>query len=148
MKPKLLVSACLLGRACRYDGASKPHPDVINIIECFDIILICPECDGGLPTPRVPSEIVGDRVLNSCGEDVTAEYSLGAKLAVTAAIENGCRYALLKARSPSCGNDEIYDGTFSKNLIKGSGITAAALMNIGVKVYNEEQIELLLKNIM
>lgn len=144
MKEKLLISACLLGTPCRYDGASKPCDSINSLADYFEFVPICPECDGGLSTPREPSEVVGDRVVNFIGADVTAAYTLGAEIAVKTAIENDCRFALLKARSPSCGNIEIYDGTFSKTLIKGSGVTAKALIDAGIAVYNEEQTELLL----
>ncbi len=143
MKPKLLISACLLGIPCRYDGASRANENINILSEHFDLVPICPECDGGLTTPRHPSEIVGNRVLNSAGKDVTAEYALGAELAVKTALDIGCKFALLKARSPSCGNIDIYDGTFTKTLIVGKGITAKALVNAGVKVFNEEQIDAL-----
>lgn len=148
MKPRLLLSACLVGVPCRYDGISKPCDRVRLLADYFEFVPVCPECDGGLPTPRAPSEIVGDRVMNSLGSDVTAEYLLGAQRAVDAARLNGCEYALLKARSPSCSNGEVYDGTFSKRLVTGSGLTARALASAGVRVYNEEQIDLLLSEIL
>ncbi len=137
----------MLGNPCRYDGKSKPIENVNKLENYFDLIPICPECDGGLPIPRYPSEIVGDKIVNSLGEDVTAEYTLGAELAVKTAVDNGCKIALLKARSPSCANEEIYDGSFSKTLVKGKGITAKALIDAGIKVYNETQINKLISKL-
>ncbi len=147
MKQKLLISACLDGTPCRYDGKSKPCLELEKLNDYFELIPICPETEGGLPTPRFPSEIIGDRVVNSQGDDVTVPYRLGAERAVKAAIVNGCKYALLKARSPSCANNAVYDGSFTKTLVNGSGIAAKALMEAGIKVYNENEIELLLEQI-
>ena len=138
---KILVSACLLGCACRYDGKAKPCEDVISLTEKHTLIPVCPEIYGGLSTPRSPSEIVGDRVINSLGEDVTAEYEKGAYEALELAKKFGCDLAILKAKSPSCGKDKIYDGTFSCTLKDGSGITAKLLMASGIKVFTENEID-------
>ncbi len=142
-KPILLVSACLLGVCCRYDGASKPNADVIKLREKYVLLPICPEVDGGLPTPRTPSERVGDRVLMRDGKDVTENYISGAKAAIERAESFGCRAAILKARSPSCGSGQIYDGSFSGRLISGDGVAAEMLKNAGIKVYTEDEIHLL-----
>ena len=145
-KQAILVSACLLGVCCRYDGESKPCADVIALRDRFILIPICPEEDGGLPTPRTPSERVGDRVLMRDGTDVTENYLKGAKLALGRAETFGCPAAILKARSPSCGKGKIYDGSFSGNLTDRDGVAAELLQKNGVKVYTEAEIDLLIKD--
>lgn len=140
-KQPILVSACLLGVCCRYDGDSKPDPRVINLREKYLLIPICPEVDGGLPTPRTPSERVGERVLMRDGKDVTRNYNDGAELALSKAKEFGCRAAILKARSPSCGSGKIYDGSFTGNLIDGDGVCAELLKKNGIAVYTEDEID-------
>lgn len=146
-KPPILVSACLLGVCCRYDGASKPNTYVTSLREKFLLIPICPEVDGGLPTPRTPSERVGDRVLMRDGKDVTKNYIDGAEAALERARNFNCVAAVLKARSPSCGKDRIYDGSFSGNLTDRHGVCAELLLANGIKVYTEEETDLLLKEI-
>lgn len=138
---KILVSECLLGAACRYDGCSKPDRGVIEAISKCAYIPVCPEVLGGLPTPRKPSEIVGDRVLMVDGTDVTYEYKRGAELALKIALENGCEAAILKARSPSCGKGFIYDGTYTKTLKAGNGVCAQLLMDNGIDVINETELD-------
>lgn len=136
---KIVVSKCLLGYPCRYDGRSVPCKEVIDLQSNHQLIPVCPEELGGLPTPRVPAEIVGDRVIRQDGIDVTAEYDLGAKLALTYAMENGCKLAILKSKSPSCGKGQIYDGTFSKTLKGGDGITVRLFESKGIQVMNEKE---------
>ncbi len=143
---KLLVSACLLGISCRYDGESKSY-DLSDLSGKHEVIPFCPECYGGLPTPRPPSEIVGTRVLSKNEDDVTEQYEKGARLAAELCEKFGIRYALLKAKSPSCGNGRIYDGSFSGQLTDGDGMTVRALKKIGVNVYDESQVERLLRDI-
>ena len=145
-KPTVLVSACLLGVCCRYDGESKPNADVIALRDRFVLLPICPEEDGGLPTPRTPSERVGDKVLMRDGCDVTKNYMKGAELALERARTFGCTAAILKARSPSCGKGKIYDGSFSGALTDRDGVTAELLASHGIKVYTEEEIVCLLKD--
>lgn len=145
-KPAILVSACLIGVCCRYDGESKPNSDVISLRDRFILIPICPEEDGGLPTPRTPSERVGDKVLMRDGRDVTKNYLDGARVALGRAESFGCSAAILKARSPSCGKGRIYDGSFSGNLTERDGVCAELLMENGVKVYTEEEIDLFLRD--
>ena len=140
-KKAILVSACLLGVCCRYDGASKPHPGVIGLREKYILLPICPEEDGGLPTPRTPSERVGDKVLMRDGKDVTENYRRGAELALAKAKDFGCDTALLKARSPSCGKGKIYDGTFSGTLKEGNGVTADLLLKNGIEVFGESELD-------
>lgn len=144
MKEKLLISACLLGTPCRYDGAAKPSPAAEALAAAFTLVPICPEEAGGLPTPRPPSEILGARVINRAGVDVTDAFLRGADAAVQTALSQGIRRAVLKARSPSCGRDLIYDGTFSGETRAGDGLTAAALRRIGVRVYTEDEISALM----
>ena len=139
---KILVSACLLGCACRYDGKSKPCYDVIALMDKHTLIPVCPEIYGGLSTPRSPSEIQGGAVVNKEGKDVTAEYEKGAKEALELANKFGCKIAILKAKSPSCGKGEVYDGSFSGQLTKGNGITAKLLMENGIEVFTENEINL------
>lgn len=139
----ILVSRCLLGEPCRYDGKSKPVLVLKRLVEAgHRLIPVCPEVLGGLPTPRPPAEIQADgRVVNRAGEDVTEEYQLGARLALELAREHGCALAVLKANSPSCGSSQIYDGTFSKTLISGQGIAAKLLTEAGIRVVDETQLE-------
>lgn len=137
---KILVSACLLGKACRYDGRSVPCEQVIRLGEKVEFIPFCPEEAGGLKTPRNAAERKGDRVVTENGTDVTKEYHLGAKLACEEARHHGCTVAILKEKSPSCGLGKIYDGTFSKRLTDGDGVTAECLKKAGIKVLGESQI--------
>ncbi len=140
----VLISACLLGAACRYDGGWREY-DLKGLEKKFNLIPICPEIYGGLPTPRVPSEITGERVINRDGIDVTPQYEKGAREALHLAKLFNAKYAVLKARSPSCGKGEVYDGTFSKALVEGDGITARVLKEHGIEIFTENEVELLLK---
>lgn len=139
MKEPLLISACLLGTPCRYDGQSRPLPaeQLRFLRERYELCPVCPESDGGLPTPRIHSERRGGRVVNRAGEDVSAPYARGAARALALCRERGCRRALLKERSPSCGCGEIYDGSFTGTLIPGDGVTAELLKAEGVEVLGE-----------
>lgn len=141
----ILVSACLLGNPCRFDGKRKPCEKVMSLAEKFGLISVCPECDGGLPTPRIPAERVGDRVINSAGCDVTEEYVKGAVHAYELCRKYGITSAVLKARSPSCGRDYIYDGTFTGTLTDRDGVCAEYLESKGIKIYTEEEIDTLLR---
>ena len=143
-KKNILISACLLGENCRYDGKSKPCDAVLALKDKYNLIPICPEVLGGLPTPRVPSEIVGDRVLMRDGRDVTENYRLGAERALEIAKENGCTVAILKSRSPSCGKGAIYDGSFTGTLTDRDGVTAELLIANGIRVLGESEINILL----
>ena len=137
---KILVSACLLGEPCRYDGKSKPNEAVIALKEKHTLIAVCPEELGGLKTPRIPSEVHGDRVVRADGVDVTKEYTCGAKATLDIAKKEGVSLAILKSRSPSCSNKQIYDGTFSKTLIDGKGITARLLEENQIRVIDEQEL--------
>ena len=138
---KLLISACLLGEACRYDGKSKPDFNVQQLAQKYELIPVCPEVLGGLPIPREPSEIVGNRVIMVNGNDVTVEYKKGAERTLDICTQNGCRIAILKSRSPSCGKGYVYDGTYTKTLTVGNGITTELLLKNGITVLNETEIE-------
>ena len=140
-KEPILVSTCLLGVPCRYDGGSRPDPAVWSLVDRYRLIPICHESMGGLPIPREPSEIVGDRVLSRTGTDVTAEYRRGAEIALALAQKHGCRAALLKEKSPSCGTGKIHNGKFDGGLTEGYGIAAALLKENGIAVFGEREIE-------
>lgn len=135
----ILVSACLLGLPCRYDGRSVPCEVLAEKAKGHTLIPFCPEIYGGLPTPRDPAERVGDRVLTRSGADVTEAYRRGAQQAVFTARLLNCAHALLKEKSPSCGCGLIYDGTFSRTLAQGNGLTAQLLMENGVTVAGESR---------
>lgn len=129
-----IVSACLAGLKCRYDGASKERAEIVKMVANGEAIPVCPEQLGGLPTPRTPAELVDDKVLSVKGEDVTLNYSLGADEAFKVAKMVNCEEALLKSNSPMCGCNKIYDGTFSGNTISGDGIFTRLLKKAGIKV--------------
>ena len=134
----ILVSACLLGVACRYDGKSKGVSKIENLLKNHTLIPICPEQLGGLPTPRFPSEKLNEKVINNKGIDVTLEYRKGAEEALKIAKLFNCKIAILKAKSPSCGFGKIYDGSFSKTLTDGNGVTAQLLLENGIEVFTED----------
>lgn len=140
----LLVSACLLGVTCRYDGKSKLIKEFSALKEKYNLIPVCPEIFGGLATPRSPAERNGALVLAKNGRDVTAEYEHGAYEVLRLAEMFGCKKAVLKERSPSCGSGKIYDGTFSKTVIDGYGVAAAVLLQNGVEVFGESRLAELL----
>lgn len=142
----IIVSACLLGVSCRYDGNSKPCREVISLKEKYNLIPVCPEIMGGLPTPRLSSEIRGELVVMKDGSDVTKEYKRGAEEVLRLAQMFDCKIAVLKENSPSCGCGKIYDGTFSRKLIDGNGVTAGLLLKNGIKVFGETASFLHLKN--
>ena len=145
MKEKLLISACLLGRNCKYSGGNNYTPAVEKLKERYELVPVCPECMGGLPIPHDPAERVGDRVLSRTGADVTVQFQRGAELALRRARQTGAKLALLKERSPSCGRGAIYDGTFTGTVVPGDGVAAALLAENGVAIYGESRIEELLK---
>ena len=139
----ILVSACLLGENCKYSGGNNLAQGLREQLTAagYSIVSFCSECAGGLPTPRIPAERVGSRVLNKAGEDVTAQFLAGAQAALAVAEENGCKAAVLKKNSPSCGCGTIYDGTFTGTLVSGDGVTAQLLLENGIAVYNEDNYE-------
>ena len=145
MNNNVLVSSCLLGKNCKYNGGNNNCDDLKKLIDKYNLIEICPEVLGGLPTPRYPSEIVSNKVMNKIGEDVTKQFILGANIVLNIAKEYNVKYAILKANSPSCGFGCIYDGTFSGKFKKGNGVTADLLYKNGVVILNENNFYELLK---
>ncbi len=141
----ILVSACLLGCPCRYDGKSVPRFSEAFFTENgLCAIPVCPEVSGGLPTPRPTAEIKEGRVFNTEGRDTTDAFEGGARLALETARNADCICALLKERSPSCGKGHIYDGSFTGRLTEGDGITAALLLRSGIPVFGESEADALL----
>ncbi|MFF7725356.1 DUF523 domain-containing protein [Streptomyces sp. NPDC008001] len=140
----ILVSACLRGVPCRFDGRHKAASEVDEALDGHDVVSFCPEVAGGLATPRRPAELVGGdghdvldgtaRVVEDTGRDVTAEFMDGARRALAAAEHAGCTEALLMPRSPSCGSGAVYDGSFTGELVPGDGVTAALLRRHGIAV--------------
>lgn len=142
-KEPLLISACLLGEMCRYDGKSKDCPIVRCLEDRYDFIPVCPECLGGLPCPRPPAERRGDTVVSRTGQNVTAAFYRGAEKALTIARAHGVKKALLKERSPSCGFGTIHDGMFTGTLRPGNGVAAELLSAAGIAIFGESQWEVL-----
>ncbi len=143
----ILVSACLLGVCCRYDGKSVPCKALLQHLHELHAVPVCPEILGGLATPRTPAERQNDAVTAKDGQNVTAQYHRGAQEALRLAQLLGCRYALLKERSPSCGCGKIYDGTFTGTLTKGNGVAAELLCANGIQVFGETQLKELLEQL-
>ncbi|MDD5907063.1 MAG: DUF523 domain-containing protein [Clostridia bacterium] len=139
----ILVSACLLGCPCRYDGTAKADPRVLSLMERHTLIPVCPEQLGGLPTPRLPSERREGGVFDRGGMDVTVQYRQGAEEVLRLARLYGCTHAVLKERSPSCGSGQIYNGSFSHVLVPGSGVAAELLAQNGITVLGESQADVL-----
>ena len=145
--PRYVVSGCLAGLRCRYDGGSNPCPQVVKLVEAGLAVPVCPESLSGLPVPRPPCEqmLCGPnqdevRVISHDGADVTAAFKRGAQRALTAALATGCRDAILKARSPSCGVGEVSDGSFSHALRPGDGLWAARLREAGFSLWTEDSL--------
>jgi uncharacterized protein YbbK (DUF523 family) len=140
-KPEYLVSACLAGYPCRYDGTPFPVDEIIQLVKAGNAIPFCPEQSGGLPTPRSQCEIRiingKKKVISIGGYDFTADFIRGAELSLDLAEKHNIKKAILKSRSPSCGIDEIYDGTFTGVKTKGNGITADLFIRHGITVYTE-----------
>lgn len=142
MKKKALISSCLLGVQCRYDGGSNKLPDetLERLKNTYELIPVCPECYGGLTTPRTPSERLGDKTVSKTGTDVTAQFEKGAGAALYLAELFGARLAILKENSPSCGSGTIYDGSFSGTLTDGDGVTSELLKKHGIKIIGESAV--------
>lgn len=146
----ILVSACLIGMDCRYNCEVKVNKDVIEFLKDKSFVPVCPEQQGGLATPRQPSEIQGGTgidvieekasIINKAGDDVTEEFVRGAYEILKLTEMYDVEYALLKAKSPSCGSGKIYDGTFNGKLIDGDGICTALLKKHNIKVINEDEL--------
>ncbi len=137
---KYVVSACLLGDNCKYNGGNNYNEKVCKFLNDKKYIKVCPECLGGLSIPRLSSEIIGDKVINSSNIDVTLNYKKGAEETLKICQNENINCAIMKSRSPSCGCGKIYDGTFSKKLVDGDGITVRLLKEHGIKVLSEEDI--------
>ena len=138
---KILISACLIGDKCKYDGKSNYTPLIEELLKHYELVPFCPEVEGGLETPRNPSERIGNQVRMGNGRSVTHQFYKGADLAVNICLYLGIKVAILKETSPSCGVHEIYDGTFSHKKIKGQGVTAETLTKKGIRVISENEIE-------
>ena len=137
---KILVSACLLGQKCKYNGGDNLSQKVLDYVKGHEVIPVCPEVSSGLPTPRIPCEVVDGIVLNKDGESKDKEFRAGAEICLKKAIDEKADLAILQSRSPSCGVKQIYDGSFSGKLIFGSGIFASMLSQNGIKVMDVEDI--------
>lgn len=137
----ILVSACLLGHNCKYNGGNNFSPAVLAFLDNKEYISFCPECAGGLPTPRDPAERNGRKIVSKAGKDVTEEMTKGANAALQLSKENNIKLAVLKEKSPSCGVHQIYDGTFCGHLIAGKGLTTELLEKNGLQVMSELEIE-------
>lgn len=137
----ILVSACLIGKNCKYNGGNNKNETVIKFLQGKEYIAICPESAGGLPIPRMPAEISGDRVIQKNGNDVTEEFISGAEKIARAAKESSATLAILKESSPSCGVNLVYDGSFSGKKIPGQGITCKMLEEMGIEVKSEVDLE-------
>jgi uncharacterized protein YbbK (DUF523 family) len=137
---KLLVSACLLGQNCKYNGGNNYSEKVFEYVKGHEVIPVCPEVAGGLTTPRIPCEIVNGVVTNKNGESKDTEFRSGAELCLKKAIEENIDLAILQSRSPSCGVKQIYDGSFSGKLVEGKGVFAQLLEDNDIKVLDLEEI--------
>ena len=137
---RILISACLLGTCCRYDGGGNRQEWAEELGRRYELVPVCPEQLGGLATPRPPAERLGNRVVTNAGGDVTDAYEKCAAEALALARLLDCQAAVLKERSPSCGRGAIYDGTFSHTQVPGDGVTAQRLLEAGIPVYGESQV--------
>ena len=142
---KVGVSACLVGKNTKYDGGNNYNKYVMEYLKDKEVVLICPEVFGGLPTPRIPSEQLKDKVINSKNEDVTKQFNDGALISLKKLQEENVNVLILKERSPSCGYKKIYDGTFSKTIIDGNGVFASLALKNGFTIYTESDIENIIK---
>ena len=142
MREKVLISACLAGINCKFNGENNLLDSGIldEISKRYHLLFICPEVFGGLSTPREPAEMKGGLVVTKTAKDVSENFKFGAEICLKIAKLNGCKKAILKARSPSCGSGQIYDGSFSKKLIFGDGVAAKLLKENGILVFSEDEI--------
>lgn len=137
---KIAVSACLLGHNCKYNGGNNRSQKVLRFVEGHEVIPVCPEVTGGLPTPRIPVELRNGRAINANGEDVTDFFQTGTEKTMTRLAGEHIDLAVLQPRSPSCGCKQIYDGTFTKTLIDGKGMFAQALAEAHIPMMDETDI--------
>ena len=140
----ILISDCLMGVNCRYDGVGMWIEHLDELMKKYHLIPVCPEIFGGMSTPREPAERIKDKVITRIGEDVTEYYKKGAQEVLKLAKLYQCEYAILKERSPSCGCGKIYDGTFTHTQIDGEGVLAELLISEGIKVLGESNVQELL----
>lgn len=147
-KINLLISSCLLSNNVRWDSKIIKIEGIEKLNQYFNLIPICPEVESNLPIPRLPSEIKDNKVINKNEEDITSYFIKGSELAYQKAIKYNVKYALLKDKSPSCGVNLIYDGTFSGKTKKGEGFTTLKLKQLNIKIYNENQIDELIKDVL
>lgn len=141
------MSHCLLGKNCKWNGKNNASDLIISISDKVEFIPVCPEIFGGLPTPRIPSEIIGEKVFNEIMLDVSKNYQIGAEKTLQIAKQNNIKYAIFKERSPSCGVHQVYNGKFERNTVDGMGITTKLLKENGIKVFSNEEIEEMIKAI-
>jgi len=139
-KETILVSECLAGINCTYDDSNNENKDILELMKTHNLVLVCPEQLGGLSTPRVPAEQLGDKVFDKNGKDVTINFNKGASEALRIAKMYNCKKAILKAKSPSCGSKQIYDGSHSGKIIPGMGVTTILLRENGIEVINENDL--------
>jgi uncharacterized protein YbbK (DUF523 family) len=136
----IIVSGCLAGLRCRYDGGSKPCEAVVKLVVAGKALPVCPEQLGGLTTPRLPAEQVGKKVFRNDGVDLTREFKRGAREALKMAELVGARQAILKSLSPSCGSGKVYDGSFTGTLVDGDGVFAGLCKRKGIRVITEKDV--------
>lgn len=141
MKKKLMISACMMGYNCRYDGKNTKLSCLDELQKEYELIPVCPETLAGLPCPRSPLELSDGRVFNQLGEELTEQFHQGAKIALSLWKEAGCPVVLLQSRSPSCGKGVIYDGSFTGRKIPGNGVFASKLIEAGAEVYSELEMD-------
>ena len=138
---KVIVSACLAGDNCKYNGGNNLNQKMMDFLKVHEMIKVCPEVLGGLPTPRAPAEIAGGQVMNIQGKNITKEFTIGAQKAFEIVRKENPDLIILQSRSPSCGIKQIYDGTFSGNKIPGHGLFAELCINAGYRVLDIEDID-------
>jgi len=139
-KQPMLISACLIGEYCRYDGQNSVRSDLLALLQGEALIPVCPEIAGGLPTPRPPAEIRGEQVVRENGEIVTAQFMRGAEICLDAGLTGAAAQAILKSRSPACGCGKVYDGSFTGTLIEGDGVFTQILKAAGIKCFSDEDL--------
>ena len=137
---KVMVSACLLGENCKYNGGNNLNPELLRLLSEHTVIPVCPEVLGGLPVPRIPAEIVSGVVVNREGVCVDDAFRRGAEKALELAAAERIDLVILQPRSPSCGTRQVYDGTFSGMLVRGKGVFAEMAANAGFRVMDAEEV--------
>lgn len=141
MEIEYVASACLCGLNCRYDGKTKPKESIVKLFNAGKVLPLCPENLGGLQAPRAPCEWQNGRAMDRNGRNLTENFERGSEIAMQKALASGCRKAILKSRSPSCGVGHIYDGTFTGTLRSGNGLWAEKLLKAGFEIFTEDDFE-------